>query len=86
MPSSQADKSLSFLHPNKDGSLSLKYEPREAGVHEVCLNLNDQGFDGGWCGWWVVWVVWVMGSWLGGLGSFLESFWVILEGFERVFW
>lgn len=46
MPSSQADKSLSFLHPNKDGSLSLKYEPREAGVHEVCLNLNDQGFDG----------------------------------------
>ena len=46
MPVAQVDPSLEYLHANKDGSVSILYEPKTAGIHEMSLNLNDQSFEG----------------------------------------
>ena len=68
MPAPHLDHSLEHLKASKEGFLTLHYEPRLEGVHELCLHLNGHRVEGGRS----------CGSFLGVLkvfGGFSEFFW-----------
>lgn len=46
MPSGKVDKPV--IEDNRDGTVSLKYEPREEGLHELLVKYNGEHVQGKW--------------------------------------
>lgn len=44
MPSGKVDKPV--IEDNRDGTVSIKYEPREEGLHEVFVKYNGEHVQG----------------------------------------
>lgn len=44
MPSGQIDKPL--IEDNRDGTVSIKYDPREEGIHELAVKYNGEHVQG----------------------------------------
>ena len=44
MPSGQVDKPL--IEDNRDGTVSVKYEPKEEGLHELVVKYNGENVQG----------------------------------------
>lgn len=44
MPSGNIDKPV--IEDNRDGTVSIKYEPREEGTHELALKYNGEHVQG----------------------------------------
>lgn len=44
MPSGQVDKPL--IEDNRDGTVSIKYDPREEGIHELAVKYNGEHVQG----------------------------------------
>lgn len=44
MPSGKIDKPV--IEDNRDGTVSLKYEPREEGLHELLVKYNGEHVQG----------------------------------------
>lgn len=44
MPSGKVDKPV--IEDNRDGTVSLKYEPREEGLHELLVKYNGEQVQG----------------------------------------
>lgn len=44
MPSGNVDKPV--IEDNRDGTVSIKYEPREEGTHELSLKYNGEHVQG----------------------------------------
>lgn len=50
MPSGKTDKPV--IEDNRDGTVSLKYEPREEGLHELLVKYNGEHVQGEWKSHW----------------------------------
>ena len=48
MPSGNVDKPV--IEDNHDGTVSLKYEPREEGLHEIAVKFNGEHVQGKFIG------------------------------------
>lgn len=44
MPSGQVDKPM--IEDNRDGTVSIKYDPREEGIHEMAVKYNGEHVQG----------------------------------------
>lgn len=44
MPSGQVDKPV--IEDNRDGTVSIKYDPREEGIHELAVKYNGEHVQG----------------------------------------
>lgn len=44
MPSGKVDKPI--IEDNRDGTVSIKYDPREEGLHELALKYNGEHVQG----------------------------------------
>ncbi len=53
MPSGKVDKPI--IEDNRDGTVSLKYEPREEGLHELLVKYNGEHVQGRYFGIRVLW-------------------------------
>lgn len=44
MPSGQVDKPV--IQDNRDGTVSIKYDPKEEGIHELAVKYNGEPIQG----------------------------------------
>jgi filamin len=46
MPSGNMDKPI--IEDNRDGTVSIRYDPREEGQHELAVKFNGEHVQGSW--------------------------------------